>query len=73
MLNPKSLQVGKRYVIQVISIARPVVAICVGHDNFGAGIVNVLNKGFLHETKLTCDDYIPEEEYDETKHGPVCC
>jgi hypothetical protein len=72
VLNPKTLEVGKRYVIQITGFVRPAVGECVGHDSrYGWGMLKVLNKGFMEGAVLKREDYIPEEEYDPTKHDPI--
>jgi hypothetical protein len=72
MLHPKSLVVGKTYVVQITGVARDVVAECIGHDEQRQlPMLKVLNAGAFHGTILKREDYIPIEEYDPEKHGPI--
>lgn len=72
-LNPKELVIGKKYLIWITGIVRKFIAECVDYDDqMKWGMMKVLNKdstwfGYI----LKREDYIPLEEYDPAKHGPI--
>ncbi len=71
-LNPKELVKGKSYVIMITGCISNAVGECVGHDDQrGWGMLRVRNQGFMHNAILKREDYIPMEEYDPVKHGPI--
>ncbi len=71
-MNPKELVKGKKYVIMITNCIRPAIGECIGHDEILRwGMLKVLNKGFMQDAILKREDYIPMEEYDEAKHGPI--
>lgn len=72
-LNPKELVKDKKYVIWITGIIREFVAECVGHDDRqGWGKIKILNpSSSWYGEILIREDYVPLEEYDEKKHGPI--
>jgi hypothetical protein len=72
MLDPKNLTPGTKYVIMITGVVRPVVAECTpDKDKYDWCILRVLNNGVMKDTRLKEGDYILQEVYDESKHGPV--
>jgi hypothetical protein len=70
-LDPKALEVGKRYVVSVTGAIGRIVAECIGHDDLLKwGILKPCGRA-LRGFKLKREDYIPHEEYDEAKHGAL--